>query len=375
MIVDGRRRTFPPTGSVVIGRGDESHIRLDHASVSRRHAVLTPTAGGWMLTDAGRNGTYVDGRRVDRLVLARLTVAHLGVPPDGVPVTLVPLDAPAHPTPGRRPGALAGGHEPSARRLTIGRGPDNDIVLDDVLVAGRHAELRREPAGWRLTDWAAGRRTFVNGRRVSAAVVGPADVISIGHDLLQVQPEGRIVGYVDEGGNAFEARGLTVHAGQRTLLHDVSFALPGKVLLAVVGPSGAGKSTLLGAITGARPASVGKVRYAGRGLYDNYEELRHRIAVVPQDDVLHAQLTVRAALGHVARLRFPTDTPEPERRRRIDEVLAESSVWPSTRTSASRSCPAGSASAPGWRWSCSPSRRCCSWTSPPPGWTPAPTGR
>ena len=35
-----------------------------------------------------------------------------------------------------------------------------------------------------------------------------------------------------------------------------------------------------------------------------------RIGLVPQDDILHAQLTVRSALRHAARLRFPGDTHE-----------------------------------------------------------------
>jgi ABC-type multidrug transport system ATPase subunit len=64
----------------------------------------------------------------------------------------------------------------------------------------------------------------------------------------------------------------------------------------VVGPSGAGKSTLLNALTGLRPADHGTVLYDGRDLYREYAELRQRIGLVPQDDILHAQLTVRRAL-------------------------------------------------------------------------------
>jgi ABC-type multidrug transport system ATPase subunit len=67
--------------------------------------------------------------------------------------------------------------------------------------------------------------------------------------------------------------------------------------MAVIGPSGAGTSTLLGALIGSRPADRGTVRYAGRDLYRDYDELRHRIALVPQDDVLHTPLTVRQALS------------------------------------------------------------------------------
>lgn len=103
----------------------------------------------------------------------------------------------------------------------------------------------------------------------------------------------------------------------------MSFPVGEKCLLAVVGPSGAGKSTLLNALTGQRPADHGTVLYDGRDLYRDYAELRQRIGLVPQDDILHAQLTVRSALSYAAELRFPQDTAKAERRARVDEVIRE----------------------------------------------------
>ncbi len=84
-----------------------------------------------------------------------------------------------------------------------------------------------------------------------------------------------------------------------------------RCLLGVIGPSGAGKSTLLGALTGMRPATEGTVLYDGRDLYKNYAELRHRIGLVPQENILHTQLSARRALGYAAELRFPRDTSRP----------------------------------------------------------------
>jgi ABC transport system ATP-binding/permease protein len=109
----------------------------------------------------------------------------------------------------------------------------------------------------------------------------------------------------------------------RRLLDRVGFVLGERNLLAVVGPSGAGKSTLLGALTGFRPADTGTVDYAGCNLYHTYDELRCRIGLVPQEDILHPQLTVRTALRYAARLRFPAEATAAERERRIDEVLAQ----------------------------------------------------
>ena len=85
--------------------------------------------------------------------------------------------------------------------------------------------------------------------------------------------------------------------GRKTLLDRVGFALERE---AACSPSsarpGAGKSTLLRALTGLRPADEGTVLYDGRDLYADYDELRQRIGLVPQDDILHPQLTVRRAL-------------------------------------------------------------------------------
>ena len=90
-------------------------------------------------------------------------------------------------------------------------------------------------------------------------------------------------------------------------MQGVGFTLPPRSMLAVVGPSGAGKSTLLGALTGIRPATSGSVTYAGRDLYAEYDDLRQRIGLVPQEDIWHTALTVRQALQYGAELRFPAD--------------------------------------------------------------------
>ena len=112
-------------------------------------------------------------------------------------------------------------------------------------------------------------------------------------------------------------------AGARALLDQVSFPLAAGDFLAVLGPTGAGKTTLLRALTGNHPADRGSVLYNGRDVYAAYAELRNRIGYVPQDDILHPQLTVRSALGYAARLRFPPDVSAADRRRRVDEVMAE----------------------------------------------------
>jgi len=53
-------------GDTLIGRDPEAHVWIDEPSVSRRHATISTDADGAVLRDLGsRNGTFVDGRRVD----------------------------------------------------------------------------------------------------------------------------------------------------------------------------------------------------------------------------------------------------------------------------------------------------------------------
>ncbi|MGP3691510.1 ATP-binding cassette domain-containing protein [Streptomyces sp. IBSNAI002] len=110
---------------------------------------------------------------------------------------------------------------------------------------------------------------------------------------------------------------------RKTLLDDVTLSFPGRSLIAVIGPSGSGKSTLLRALTGYQPADRGEVRYNGLDLYQHFHLLRREIGFVPQDDILHTQLTVRAALRYAARLRCPAGTSEEDGHRRTEQVLAE----------------------------------------------------
>lgn len=118
-----------------------------------------------------------------------------------------------------------------------------------------------------------------------------------------------------------DAVGLTMN-GRRELLQDVSFvARPGS-LTAIIGPSGAGKSTLAKLVAGIMTPTTGAVRFDGYDIHAQYAALRSKIGMVPQDDVVHHQLTVAKALGYAAELRLPRAT-EKERRRAVGKVLRE----------------------------------------------------
>ncbi|MDV9195190.1 ABC transporter ATP-binding protein/permease [Streptomyces sp. Wh19] len=213
------------------------------------------------------------------------------------------------------------------RVMRIGRALENELVVSDLQVSRHHAEFHATPDGrFEIRDLGSHNGTYVNGQplhKSGSALIGPSDIVGVGHSTFRLVGD-RLEEFVDTGEVSFSARHLTVTVdGGKQILKDVSFGVPEKSLVAVIGPSGSGKSTLLKALTGYRPANQGDVLYDNRNLYKQFAELRQRIGLVPQDDILHKELTVTKALKYAAKLRFPADTTEAERQARILEVLAE----------------------------------------------------
>ncbi|WP_280270604.1 FHA domain-containing protein [Nocardia wallacei] len=211
--------------------------------------------------------------------------------------------------------------------LTIGRTSDNQIVVNDPLASRRHARLVKGAEGLVLEDVGSANGTFVNGRREQRVALRERDIVTIGNVDFVVQ-EGALKHRkkpVTEQGLHVHGVGFTVE-GNKQLLIDVNMQAGRGTLTALIGPSGAGKSTLSKLIAGSTHPSAGVVTFEGRNLHAEYEAMRSRIGMVPQDDVLHRQLTVRQALGFAAELRLPPDSSKADRQQVIDGVLKELSL-------------------------------------------------
>jgi|SRR5579859_3233602 len=73
---------------------------------------------------------------------------------------------------------------------TLGADPENDLVLNDKLVSGRHARLRWDGAGWWLEDLGSKNGTLVNGQRIvalTARKVGLGSKIQLGDMEFELQ--------------------------------------------------------------------------------------------------------------------------------------------------------------------------------------------
>ena len=222
--------------------------------------------------------------------------------------------------PGRATEVPAGG-------IKIGRATDNDIVIPDVLASRHHATLVPKPGGAEIIDNRSINGTFVNGARVESAVLHDGDTVTIGNvDLLF---RGGTLVRRTETEAATRTGGLEVHGvtwtieGNKTLLDNISMAARPGMLTAVIGPSGAGKSTFARLVAGYTHPTTGTVSFEGHDVHAEYASLRSRIGMVPQDDVVHGQLTVRQALMYAAELRLPPDTNKADREQVVNQVLEE----------------------------------------------------
>ena len=65
-------------------------------------------------------------------------------------------------------------------RMTIGRSPECDVFLDDVTVSRSHAVITKAVDGWLIEDQGSLNGTYVNRRRVDAAVLEDGDDVQIG---------------------------------------------------------------------------------------------------------------------------------------------------------------------------------------------------
>jgi hypothetical protein len=78
------RTTLRPGTSCQLGRAPESGIVFTDSRVSWEHAVLQMDRGTWFVQDRGStNGTFVDGRKIDRFELTGDCIVRLGNAADG----------------------------------------------------------------------------------------------------------------------------------------------------------------------------------------------------------------------------------------------------------------------------------------------------
>ena len=93
-----------------------------------------------------------------------------------------------------------------------------------------------------------------------------------------------------------EARGLTKTFGDFTAVDGIDVAVPRGEAFGFLGPNGAGKSSTMRMIACVAPITSGSLRILGMDPVSQGPQIRARLGVVPQQDTLDLELTVRENL-------------------------------------------------------------------------------
>jgi ABC transport system ATP-binding/permease protein len=369
----GQTRRIELTKDVTrIGRDPEGEVVIDAdaAVVSRRHAEIRKSGEQFTIADLKSfNGTLVNNQRISEAVpLFNGDEIQLGA---GGP--MMRLNDPAHPAPPHRavqPGAptpsqavippafgqiaamarggtivsTSGNLQPTtppagsqpqllARlsfetrpQLSVGRAPDNDVRLDGLQISNHHARFVRTNGNVSVEDAGSTNGVYVNGERISGRRgVQLSDVIQIGPFVLQADAAQGVAVYDTRSKTRIDCINIAKVVKNRSgggsikLLDDVGLTIQPNEFVGLLGPSGAGKSTLMDSLNGMRPASSGYVLINNLDLYRHLDSLKQSIGYVPQDDIIHRELTVYRTLYYVARLRLSSDVS----RREIDQIVNE----------------------------------------------------
>jgi pSer/pThr/pTyr-binding forkhead associated (FHA) protein len=118
--------------------------------------------------------------------------------------------------------------------ITVGRGPDRDIVIPDSEVSRQHALFRIENQAHTIADLHTSNGTFVNGARVSRHQLRPGDVVELGPARVSFRqetesPKGKNVKFASQL-KGFAPFGEGEDAGNRTVLGLSGASGPGLVL-------------------------------------------------------------------------------------------------------------------------------------------------
>ena len=200
--------------------------------------------------------------------------------------------------------------------LMIGRGPKNKdesptprLELDGeiISISSSQAEIKKSGGTYVLHNHnpSTTGRTIVNGDQnfdEHKLVLG--DCIQIPNcDFYTFKFTGDSLRHISPSGNLVGSQ-LVVDVPGARILHPVDLEVAKGGFLGIIGGSGQGKSTLMNALCGIVPASSGTVKVAGTILRSPREVAKAGIGYVPQDDIVHRELSVEDALFFAARLRL-----------------------------------------------------------------------
>jgi ABC-type multidrug transport system ATPase subunit len=315
-----QRDTAPDAEVLPVGFG--------RSEISACHALIRIDGDELVVRDLGStNGTFAADTTTRLDSEARLplpTTIHLAQEIVSVTVTrpAAPAGEPIQQT------RLSLAELAPGESLTIGREASCDLVLDHPAVSRRHCRLERTESAFHLVDEGSLNGTHLEDVPIRGRTLLPRRAsIRIGPFALAL--DGDVLAAAASPGLSLSVRHLDVTVpaeggGERVILRDVNFRVRPGEFVALIGASGSGKTTLLERLAGVTTGGPrGAVSIGGCAIPEDLPRLSQLVGYVPQQETIHARLTVRQALAHTLALRSAEALTPTEKRERIDGVLRD----------------------------------------------------
>lgn len=199
--------------------------------------------------------------------------------------------------------------------LTVGRGQQCNVILQGPTISRLHCTIRRAGPNFVLTDQSSN-GVYINEERVNGQVrLSEGDQIKIGTSVF-IWSSPWLSRETSGGSYRIDVRDLWLPGR----ISGTSISIEPGQLVAFVGGSGAGKSSLLTTIVGQNLDYKGQILINGNELRSAYSSIKQEIGFVPQDDIVHLDLTVEEVFRYSARLKLPE---KDQQRQAVERVLDE----------------------------------------------------
>ena len=120
-----------------------------------------------------------------------------------------------------------------------------------------------------------------------------------------------------------EVRELSKHYGDIVAVENISFRAEQGVILGFLGPNGAGKTTTMRMLTCYLPPSQGEAKVAGFDVFEESREVRKRIGYLPEQPPVYHDMTVKAYLRFVAKIKGVSSSAL---NGRLDETMEKTGI-------------------------------------------------
>ncbi|HSE39603.1 MAG TPA: ATP-binding cassette domain-containing protein [Acidobacteriota bacterium] len=330
------------TGINILGSGPESHIQISSPRIRSHHLNIEPTEEGLSITSLQSDSPFKYGENLCHKALLRngetFSIDGIEFQCKRIPATertelglarkFIPQKSDIQTTaqPPKLSDMQVSGYvtQKSLNRfpVLIGRNEACDVVLNHPQVSGMHARLEKNYGVVYLEDLRSSNGTYVNDRLIhrtplttgESVLIMPYMLLFTGEflNIYTLQQQSQLIGWQ-----------ISVSAGEKKIIDRATLTCNSNELVGLIGPSGSGKTTLMKCLSGQVLPSTGKVQLNGLDVFTHFDIFKQNIGFVPQDDIIHRELTVEQTLYYAAKLRLPRDMSEKERRIRVKETLIE----------------------------------------------------